>query len=515
MKKINSIYGLTFVIAFLFGSSQAIAATPISVVVNGEKQTYSQSPIQENNSVLVPLRGIFESLDAKVDWNGQNQQITIQKTDKTIILNIGSKTATVNNQSLSLTAPPKFVNGATFVPLRFIGESLGAEVAWEQASQTVKITTQPTGEQNTQPKPQPHPNAPTKDRTVKAEYAAFLSQEAMKDKKYESALIKINEAILLDPTNHLYYYNRGLVYEALGKLDKALDDYEKTISLNGQYEHAIAKLAYELMENDQYDQALSYLTQAIQLNPSNENYYVKRSYIYFHIKNETLKAISDIEKAIQLNPVNKEYKSILNQYNQKEFTDEEINYFLEIAMGNLAYEGLKRWDNEMRIAAYGTPTSQDILAIKTVADEINILVEEEKIKIVKQNENPNVQIYFIPLVDFEDIEENANDYDIAQNFVWNQNGNAKNLFGTNLNRGTILIAQNRTDQLEREFLVRKKITQALGLIHESWKHENSIFYVDKKPKQFSELDKQLIEILYYIEIQPGMDPAKIKRALLK
>lgn len=524
MKKTKSIFSLAFLLALLVGASQAVAAAPISIVVNGAKQTYSQPPIKENNSVLVPLRGIFESLQAQVDWNNQNQQITITKENKNISLKVGSKTAKVNDQSLSLTAAPKLVNGSTLVPLRFIGESLGAEVAWEEASQTVQITTQTTDGTNTKPNPetqqptngeQPQPNAPTKDQIVKAEYAAFLSQEAMKNKKYETALTKINEAINLDSSNYLYYYNRGLIYEALEQMDKAHGDFLKTTTLNAQYEPAYAKLAYKYLDQYKYDDALTAFSRAIELNPSNDEYYVKRAYILFNAKNEKDKAQLDIEKAIELSPKSKEYHMLLNKYKEQTFTEEEVNYFIEVTTGNDKYGTIKRWEDEMRVAAIGTTTPEDLAEIQSVANEINLLLNQEKIKVVNRNENPNVKIHFTRLKDFIDVVEEANDYSIAQSFVWNQDGNSKSYFKGNLNQAIILIAENRTDQSERNYLIRKKVAQALGLTHESWKYDNSIFNYKNDPKSFSELDKQLIKTLYYYEIEPGMEADKAKRVLLK
>ncbi len=50
------------------------------------------------------------------------------------MLNVSSKTFT-------LDVPPKIINGKVFVPLRFISESLGAKVSWDDSKKIAEITT--------------------------------------------------------------------------------------------------------------------------------------------------------------------------------------------------------------------------------------------------------------------------------------------------------------------------------------------------------------------------------------
>ena len=45
--------------------------------------------------------------------------------------------ATLNGVPLSFDVPPQIINGRTMVPVRTIFEALGAEVSWNEATQTV------------------------------------------------------------------------------------------------------------------------------------------------------------------------------------------------------------------------------------------------------------------------------------------------------------------------------------------------------------------------------------------
>jgi hypothetical protein len=57
-----------------------------------------------------------------------------------IVLQPGNRTARVDNRAIPLDVPAVIVNGRTLVPLRFVGEALGAKVEWESASRVVYVT---------------------------------------------------------------------------------------------------------------------------------------------------------------------------------------------------------------------------------------------------------------------------------------------------------------------------------------------------------------------------------------
>jgi hypothetical protein len=90
---------------------------------------------------MVPLRGIFESLGAQVNWYAPTSTISANKGATDVQLSIGDPRATVNGRTVLLDAPAMILNGSTMVPLRFVSEALGADVKWFEATQTVSITT--------------------------------------------------------------------------------------------------------------------------------------------------------------------------------------------------------------------------------------------------------------------------------------------------------------------------------------------------------------------------------------
>lgn len=112
----------------------------IKVVVDGKDVAFTQPPIIENGSTLVPMRAIFEAMGATVSWDAATKTATGVKGSTTVVLKIGSTTPTINGAVKTIAVPGKVVNGSTLAPLRFIGEAFGGTVTWDGATQTATIT---------------------------------------------------------------------------------------------------------------------------------------------------------------------------------------------------------------------------------------------------------------------------------------------------------------------------------------------------------------------------------------
>jgi hypothetical protein len=122
-------------------ASLAAPDESIKVVIDNIQLQLPVKPVLAEGRTLVPLRAIFEALGADLRWNGADQSIIATRGDVNIWLQIGSNKATKNGMQVLLDVPPMIVSGSTLVPLRFVSESLGAGVHWEEATRTVIITT--------------------------------------------------------------------------------------------------------------------------------------------------------------------------------------------------------------------------------------------------------------------------------------------------------------------------------------------------------------------------------------
>lgn len=112
----------------------------IQLKINNTSVSYGAPPIMDDGRVLVPFRGIASSLGANVDWNEAERKVTLTLNDRRVELVIGSDTAVTNSGIIKLAVPAKIVNGSTYVPLRFVGESMGAAIDWDSEKRIVTIS---------------------------------------------------------------------------------------------------------------------------------------------------------------------------------------------------------------------------------------------------------------------------------------------------------------------------------------------------------------------------------------
>lgn len=135
----KSIGGLA-VLSVLLGASVSQAQTA-RVELDGQPLATAVQPIIRNGTTLVPMRDIFEALGATVVWDGRTQEINAQKETTRIWLQIGNRNARVGDGQQWLSQAPILYEQSTLVPLRFVSESLGANVDWDGTQRLVSIRT--------------------------------------------------------------------------------------------------------------------------------------------------------------------------------------------------------------------------------------------------------------------------------------------------------------------------------------------------------------------------------------
>lgn len=109
------------------------------VLVNDETKANDVAPIIVNERTMLPIRFIAEELGATVGWDEVTRTVTVKFEEKEIIIVIGESTASVNGEAIELDAPAFIENSRTYLPIRFLMENLGADVQWDGENQKVTI----------------------------------------------------------------------------------------------------------------------------------------------------------------------------------------------------------------------------------------------------------------------------------------------------------------------------------------------------------------------------------------
>jgi len=176
-----------------------------------------------------------------------------------------------------------------------------------------------------------------------------------------------------------------------------------------------------------------------------------------------------------------------------------VDYFVEIAFGaEFGSDSLEihRWTENLKIAVHGDPNSADLRTLCEVVSDLNDLIGTVEVSVVGSGQN--VDLYFIPEKDFGGLEPGYVPGNSGFFWTWwDATGS--------LTKAKVAVSTSIPDQAVRDHLIREEVTQALGLMQDSYDYPDSIFYQDRSEVvSYSDIDEAVIEILYLPEVTPGM-----------
>ena len=110
-----------------------------SALINNETLALETVPVISGGRTMVPLRFVGEAFGAEFMYDSTFKIIDINFGSDKIKLQIGKKETFVNGNKVLLDIAPFIVNGRTLIPIRFISETFGSEVVWDALTKTVTI----------------------------------------------------------------------------------------------------------------------------------------------------------------------------------------------------------------------------------------------------------------------------------------------------------------------------------------------------------------------------------------
>lgn len=127
------------------GTPVASATTPPMRLVIDGKVVQTNPPLRvESSRILLPLRAFVERLGVEPLWNDAERSVTIQTPDRYVKVWLDKQLACLApdcNQAAMMDVPTRAWDGRTFLPIRFLANAVGAQVTWDQATQTATVTT--------------------------------------------------------------------------------------------------------------------------------------------------------------------------------------------------------------------------------------------------------------------------------------------------------------------------------------------------------------------------------------
>lgn len=137
MKKFLSLMlALTMVFSL---ASIASAAQEIKIMVGGKDLDVSVAPTITNGRVMLPVRDVFEAIDARVSYDSATRTVTAVRKGVTAQFVIDSTVMKINGVEKQIDVPATIINGRTLVPLRACAEAFDLDVTWNKDTRTARV----------------------------------------------------------------------------------------------------------------------------------------------------------------------------------------------------------------------------------------------------------------------------------------------------------------------------------------------------------------------------------------
>ncbi|GAC1407633.1 MAG: hypothetical protein NVSMB64_14740 [Candidatus Velthaea sp.] len=150
------------------------------------KQNRVLAALVRGNTILVPLRSMFEQMGATVSYDPASKTVDVSKPGSDVKVTVGRPEVVINGESRPLDVPPEIYKGTVVVPVRVISEGMGAYVQWVPERKTVVVryvavapptpppTPAPTAVPTVAPTPAPVKATPTPAPAKTVYYEKFI-----------------------------------------------------------------------------------------------------------------------------------------------------------------------------------------------------------------------------------------------------------------------------------------------------------------------------------------------------
>ena len=112
-------------------------------IVDGEAKTMDAVPVIKHDRTMVPLRFVMESFGAEVDWNQESRIATVFYKGRRITLPTDGTAPAIDGNPVTWDVGAYIATDRTMIPLRFVTEGLGMEVYYDPVERSVSTYDRP------------------------------------------------------------------------------------------------------------------------------------------------------------------------------------------------------------------------------------------------------------------------------------------------------------------------------------------------------------------------------------
>lgn len=246
--------------------------------------------IDDGKRTLVPVRFLVNELGATIDWDANTRTVTVTRGNNEIKLTAGLNRALVNGVTRMLDTKAQIIDNRTFVPLRFITETFGAQVGFDAGRKMVLI------------------NAEV--QTTDEHYQKGL--DLIKAGNEEQALIEFEKAVNLGTSNSDVWKHIGNIYMNKKNYLQAVHAYQQS-----KQEQILLSLGWAAYSSQQFDLAIESFDKATQFEEMRGAAYygLGVTYMHYQVKDNDL-AKEAFRKVLELSTNKEQVKNAQNYLNE-------------------------------------------------------------------------------------------------------------------------------------------------------------------------------------------------------
>jgi len=121
------------------------------------------------------------------------------------------------------------------------------------------------------------------------------------DGKLDKALVELRKALSINPYHEGVHYNLGCVYLKKGLIKESIDEFKRALKINPDHADAYTNLGNAYIKKSKLDEAISQYKKALTINPNHAEAHNNLGVTYLN-KGMLDEAISEHKKALAINP---------------------------------------------------------------------------------------------------------------------------------------------------------------------------------------------------------------------
>jgi hypothetical protein len=123
---------------------KAQAKLPAGFQLDGKPLVLNPAPLIIDNQLLIPVRSLLTALGADVAWNASSQTVKVTKGETTLYLSLAEQTRQLSGGEAAPILIHRAVGGHLFCPLQPVAEALGASVLTRRDGSVALISREQT-----------------------------------------------------------------------------------------------------------------------------------------------------------------------------------------------------------------------------------------------------------------------------------------------------------------------------------------------------------------------------------